>query len=42
MLALNRNPSQNQFLINVFHKITTFAIPNLTLGPHMDPIWTAK
>ena len=38
MLALNRNPSQNQFLIDVSHKITTFAVPNLTLGPH--PIWT--
>ena len=37
MLALNRNPSQNQFLIDVSHKITTFAVPNLTLGPHMDP-----
>ena len=37
MLALNRNPSQKQFLIDVSHKITTFAVPNLTLGPHMDP-----
>ena len=40
MLALNRNPSQNQFLIDVSHKITTFAVPNLTLGLHMHPIWT--
>ena len=40
MLALNRNPSQKQFLIDVPHKITTFAFPNLTLGLHKDPKMT--
>ena len=38
LLAPDRNPSSNQFSIDVWCKITTFAIPNMCLQKHVKSV----